>query len=116
MTGVSGRPPIDPTKIAYVYMQMADHIAERISKGDLRPGARLLGERDLAEEYGVANLTARRAVRELRERGLVITLPAKGTFVAYPEASGTGAAEETGESAGDGQAPGSEPLGDGQEA
>ncbi|WP_240807248.1 hypothetical protein [Actinomadura geliboluensis] len=25
--------------------------------------------------------TARRAVRELRDRGLVVTLPAKGTFV-----------------------------------
>ncbi|MFJ9180768.1 GntR family transcriptional regulator [Streptomyces sp. NPDC102360] len=79
------RPPIDPTKIAYVYMQMADHIAERIAKGDLHPGARLPGERDLAAEYGVAHLTARRATRELRERGLVVTLPAKGSFIAYPE-------------------------------
>ncbi|MCZ4508863.1 winged helix-turn-helix domain-containing protein [Streptomyces sp. ActVer] len=86
MTGASEQPLIDPNKIAYLYMQVADHIAERIAKGELRPGARLLGERDLAEEYGVANLTARRAVRELRERGLVVTLPAKGTFVAYPEA------------------------------
>ncbi|MER5441759.1 winged helix-turn-helix domain-containing protein [Streptomyces sp. NPDC002790] len=83
------RPPIDPTKIAYVYMQMADHIADRIAKGELLPGARLPGERDLAAEYGVANLTARRATRELRERGLVVTLPAKGTFVAYPETEGS---------------------------
>jgi GntR family transcriptional regulator len=84
MTPESGQSPIDPTKIAYVYMQMADHIADRIAKGELRPGARLPGERDLAAEYGVAQLTARRATRELRERGLVVTLPAKGTFVAYP--------------------------------
>lgn len=76
--------PIDPSKIAYVYMQVADHIAARIASGDLRPGARLPGERDLGTEYGVAYLTARRAIRELRERGLVVTLPAKGTFVAYP--------------------------------
>lgn len=86
MTGAAESSPIDPNKIAYIYVQLADHIAERIAKGDLRPGARLPGERDLAAEYGVANLTARRAVRELRERGLVVTLPAKGTFVAYPEA------------------------------
>jgi DNA-binding GntR family transcriptional regulator len=86
MTPGPGESPIDPNKIAYVYMQMADHIAERIARGDLRPGARLPGERDLAEEYGVAHLTARRATRELRERGLVVTLPAKGTFVAYPQA------------------------------
>lgn len=86
MTSDPEQSPIDPHKIAYVYMQMADHIADRIAKGELRPGARLPGERDLAVEYGVAHLTARRATRELRERGLVVTLPAKGTFVAYPEA------------------------------
>ncbi|MFF7839889.1 winged helix-turn-helix domain-containing protein [Streptomyces ossamyceticus] len=84
MAAESNSSPIDPSKIAYVYMQVADHIAARIASGDLRPGARLPGERDLGTEYGVAYLTARRAIRELRERGLVVTLPAKGTFVAYP--------------------------------
>ncbi|MFI1970356.1 GntR family transcriptional regulator [Streptomyces cinnamoneus] len=52
------------------------------TKTPLVQGARLPGERDLAEEYGVAIGTARRAIQELRERGLLITLPAKGTFVA----------------------------------
>ncbi|MCW2945201.1 MAG: transcriptional regulator, GntR family [Actinoallomurus sp.] len=66
---------------AYVYMQLADHIAARIQRGELRPAARLPGERDLAEEYGVALGTARRAVQELRDRGLVVTLPAKGTYI-----------------------------------
>ncbi|MFI5657160.1 winged helix-turn-helix domain-containing protein [Streptomyces sp. NPDC051684] len=79
------RQPIDPNKIAYVYMQLADYIAGQITDGTLRPGARLPGERDLAAEYGVAHLTIRRATKELRERGLVITLPGKGTFIAYPE-------------------------------
>ncbi|WP_327343742.1 winged helix-turn-helix domain-containing protein [Streptomyces europaeiscabiei] len=90
MAAEAGDSPIDPTKIAYVYMQVADHIAARIASGDLRPGARLSGERDLGTEYGVAYLTARRAIRELRERGLVVTLPAKGTFVAYPQEEGPG--------------------------
>jgi DNA-binding GntR family transcriptional regulator len=67
---------------AYVYARVADHLAARIEAGELTEGARLPAERDLAEEYGVAVGTARRAVEELRERGLVITLPAKGTFVA----------------------------------
>ncbi|MEG3628947.1 GntR family transcriptional regulator [Streptomyces poriticola] len=92
MAADTGDSPIDPNKIAYVYMQVADHIAARIASGHLRPGARLPGERDLGVEYGVAYLTARRAVRELRERGLVVTLPAKGTFVAYP-ADGDDAAD-----------------------
>ncbi len=63
---------------------MADHIAARIESRELIPGARLPGERDLAEEYQVALGTARRAVEELRQRGLVVTLPAKGTFVIEP--------------------------------
>lgn len=44
--------------------------------------ARLPGERDMAEEYGVAVGTIRRAIVDLRERGLVVTLPSKGTFIA----------------------------------
>ena len=35
----------------------------------------------MVEEHGVALGTARRTVRELRDRGLVVTLPAKGTYV-----------------------------------
>jgi DNA-binding GntR family transcriptional regulator len=65
-----------------VYVLVADHIAARIAAGELAPGARLPAERDLAAEYDVALGTARRAVEELRGRGLVVTLPAKGTFVA----------------------------------
>ena len=60
---------------------MADHVAARIEAGELQPGARLPGERDLAKEYGVALGTARRAVKELAERGLVRVLPGRGTFV-----------------------------------
>jgi GntR family transcriptional regulator len=75
----------DPNDPAYVYMRLADDIAKRIERGDLLPAARLPGERDLAEQYGVALGTARRAIKELRDRKLVITLPAKGTYVRTPK-------------------------------
>ncbi|MGW8851575.1 winged helix-turn-helix domain-containing protein [Streptomyces xiamenensis] len=74
--------PVDPSRAEYVWRQIADHLAARIASGELPAGARLPGERALAEEYGVALGTVRRAVVDLRERGLVKTLPAKGTFVA----------------------------------
>jgi GntR family transcriptional regulator len=67
---------------AYTYVRVADHVSARIGAGELTEGARLPGERDLADEYGVAIGTVRRAIEELRERGLVVTLPAKGTYVA----------------------------------
>ncbi|WP_434090717.1 GntR family transcriptional regulator [Streptomyces hirsutus] len=38
-------------------------------------------ENHLADEYGVARLTARRAAQEIRERGLIVTARGKGSFV-----------------------------------
>ncbi|WP_017606649.1 winged helix-turn-helix domain-containing protein [Nocardiopsis alkaliphila] len=78
---MSDVPDFEPSPDAYVYAELADHIAARISVGDLPSGAKLPGERELAETYGVAVGTARRATKELRDRELVKTLPGKGTFV-----------------------------------
>ncbi len=71
----------DPKGADYVYVALADHIQARIKAGELKPGQRLAAERDMAEEYGVAYLTVRRATRELRERGLIRTVIGKGTYV-----------------------------------
>ena len=68
----------------YVYVQVADKVEAEIRSGRLSVGARLPNERELGAQYGVAPGTARRAVAELRERGLVATLPNKGTFVLTP--------------------------------
>jgi GntR family transcriptional regulator len=69
-------------EIGYVWQRVAARIEQDIADGTLPAGAMLRGERAMAEEYGVAITTVRRAVRDLRDRGLVVTLPAKGTFVA----------------------------------
>lgn len=74
-----GRDEVPPPN--YVFQEVADDIAARIASGEIALGAKLPGERELGEEYGVATATARRAVRELRDRGLVSTLPQKGTYV-----------------------------------
>ncbi|WP_374202720.1 GntR family transcriptional regulator [Amycolatopsis sp. GM8] len=66
----------------YVYDQMADHLAARIESGELAPNTPLPNERRLAEEYAVSLGTARHATRLLRYRGLVVTLRAKGTYIA----------------------------------
>ncbi|WP_137991291.1 GntR family transcriptional regulator [Streptomyces vilmorinianum] len=72
----------------YVYVRVADQVEAEIRSGQLPYGARLPNERAMAAAYGVAPGTARRAVQELRERGLVVTLPNKGTFVLRPPAEG----------------------------
>lgn len=77
-------PAFDPDGPELIYVAVADHIAAQIQAGDLQPGDRLTPERDLAAEYGVAYLTVRRAMKELRERGLIETVQGKGTFVKRP--------------------------------
>jgi GntR family transcriptional regulator len=62
-------------------MQVADYIATQIDNGDLAHGQKLPAERDLADDWGVAYQTVRRAMRELRERGLIVSVLGKGTFV-----------------------------------
>ncbi len=65
-----------------VYMRVADDIEARIASGELSPGTRLRSERDLAAHYGVAYGTVRRAMQVLREKGLIVTIHGRGTFVA----------------------------------
>lgn len=80
-------PVVDPNAPVYVYVQVADLIERDIRSGRLPAGARLPGEQDLAEQYGIARGTARSVVRELRDRGLATTLPSKGTYIVEPPAA-----------------------------
>lgn len=74
-------PPFDPAEgpPAYVYVKVADHLQARIRAGEW--AVMLPGEQAMAEDYGVAIGTIRKALRVLRERGAVTTLPGRGTFV-----------------------------------
>jgi DNA-binding GntR family transcriptional regulator len=63
----------------YAYMQVADDLERRISDGEIE--IKLPSERELAEDYGVAYTTVRRAMEILRERGLIITRHGRGTFI-----------------------------------
>jgi DNA-binding GntR family transcriptional regulator len=63
----------------YAYMQVADDLERRIGDGEI--DIKLPSERELAEDYGVAYTTVRRAMEVLRKRGLIITRHGRGTFV-----------------------------------
>ncbi|WP_030546773.1 GntR family transcriptional regulator [Streptomyces exfoliatus] len=72
---------LDPQSARPLYMQLAEVIAAKIETGEYAPDRMIPTPVRLAEEYGIAVLTARRAMRELREQGLIITVPGKGSFV-----------------------------------
>lgn len=61
--------------------QIADKLKAAIEQGEYGPGARLPGENVLAEQYEVATLTARRALKILRTEGLIETKQGAGARV-----------------------------------
>ncbi|HEY6379779.1 MAG TPA: GntR family transcriptional regulator [Candidatus Dormibacteraeota bacterium] len=61
-----------------------EEILEGLVAG-LRPGDLLPSERQLAERFGVARMTARQAVEAMAARGLVARLQGRGTFVTDPK-------------------------------
>jgi GntR family transcriptional regulator len=63
------------------YRQIADHLRAAIDAGQLGPGDRLPSEAELKEHYGVARMTARQAIQELRTEGRVVAEHGRGVFV-----------------------------------
>lgn len=63
------------------YLQIADQIAERIARGELKKGTRLPAQRNFAFNQGIAVSTASRVYEELSRRGLVNAEIGRGTFV-----------------------------------
>lgn len=66
------------------YSQIAQHIEKQVSGGEIAAGSRILGERELAKALGVSRVTLRRALCELRDRGILVSDEAKGWYVAPP--------------------------------
>jgi len=68
--------PVPPSR------QIAEILRQKISSGELPPNSKVPSRIQLAGEYGVSPETAAKAIRILREEGLVIVVSGYGTFVA----------------------------------
>ncbi|GAA4140800.1 PLP-dependent aminotransferase family protein [Sphingobacterium kyonggiense] len=65
-----------------IYLQIANQLILAINRGTLKPGSRLLGTRQLANQLQVHRNTVIAAFEELLAQGWVEIKPNKGTFVA----------------------------------
>ena len=72
---------VDRLADAPPFRQIADQLRGAIQRGDLEPGGRVPSEAQLIEHYGVARMTVRQAVAELKAEGLVIAEHGRGVFV-----------------------------------
>lgn len=64
------------------YREIEQVLRARVAS--LRPGQRLPSDADLCAEFEVSRMTARHAMAQLAEEGLVRRDPGRGTFVAEP--------------------------------
>ena len=70
---------VNPDAPAWPYQQVAAVLRDRIRKGELGP--RLPSHMQLAQELGVSPMTVQRALRVLKDEGLIYAEPGLGTFV-----------------------------------
>jgi GntR family transcriptional regulator len=64
-----------------LYVQLEQILKSKIITGELLPGQRIPTEKELAEIYRVSSITARQAVLNLVQEGLLLRQQGKGTFV-----------------------------------
>ncbi|MQA32622.1 GntR family transcriptional regulator [Modestobacter roseus] len=72
---------IDPTSAAPLHAQISAAVRRGIAQGEIAPGERLPGARDLAASLGVNLHTVLRGYQELRAEGLVELRRGRGASV-----------------------------------
>src|ERR1051325_10093685 len=63
------------------YLQVKQFLEERVRAGTYRAGTRLPGERDLAQELGVSQMTVNKGIMALVDAGWLYREHGNGTFV-----------------------------------
>jgi GntR family transcriptional repressor for pyruvate dehydrogenase complex len=70
-----------PIKTKKIYEEIVEQIKQLMAGGELKPGDKLLPERELAERLKVSRASVREAIRALEMMGFVEIRPGDGTFV-----------------------------------
>ncbi|MEW9123348.1 MAG: GntR family transcriptional regulator [Thermotaleaceae bacterium] len=64
-----------------IYLQIIDSIKKQLIRGELKPGDKILSQREFAQSLKVNPNTVQRAYREMERVCLVETIRGQGTFV-----------------------------------
>ncbi|MCY0151083.1 GntR family transcriptional regulator [Hoeflea alexandrii] len=74
---------LDPNARVPLYHQIFLILRNRIFGGEVQPGDLVPGEQELAVEFNVSRITAKRALNELAGAGLVVRERGRGTRVTH---------------------------------
>jgi GntR family histidine utilization transcriptional repressor len=65
-----------------LYLKVKRHILENIGSGKWATSTRVPSENEIVKSFGVSRMTANRALRELRDEGVLVRIAGVGSFVA----------------------------------
>src|SRR5438094_6184623 len=74
-------PRVQPQAKSPKHQTVFDELRREIASGKYKAGQKLPSEADLVKRFGVSRITAGRAVRDLRQHGLVERRAGSGTYV-----------------------------------
>jgi len=69
-----------------LYLKVKRHILDNIGSGKWAASSRVPSENDIVKAFGVSRMTANRALRELRDEGVLVRIAGVGSFVADRQA------------------------------
>jgi GntR family transcriptional regulator len=79
--------PLSAQADAPLYVQVFDHVRDKIMHGGYPAGSLLPGEQELSRLFGVSRITVKRAMNELAASGYVARQRGRGTVVTFNPAA-----------------------------
>lgn len=77
--------PLQSDSVIPLYHQLKERLKHSIDNGFWKPGDQIPSENQLMSEYNVSRNTAKKAIEELVQDGLLYRIQGKGTFVTKPK-------------------------------
>lgn len=76
---------LDQHSVIPLYHQLKEILKENIERGDWAPGDKIPSENELRAEYNISRNTAKKAIEDLVQIGVLNRIQGKGTFVSQPK-------------------------------
>ncbi len=77
--------PLQHESVIPLYHQLMERLKGSIEKGKWTHGDKIPSENQLMDQFGVSRNTAKKAIEELVQEGILYRIQGKGTFVAKPK-------------------------------
>ncbi|MCR2821477.1 GntR family transcriptional regulator [Lederbergia panacisoli] len=76
---------LDHSSVIPLYHQLKELLKESIEKDGVKPGDKMPSENELCTQFNISRNTAKKAIEDLVQEGVLKRIKGKGTFIAKPK-------------------------------